>query len=130
MAIESMGGATSIAPSQQTQHAQQSQQAQQTQQPVQSPAETPKNERIQQQVKETQELSVEKLEAAIDRINEMMRDNQRSLNFSVDKGSEEVVVQVRDSETDQVVRQIPNEEALKFAESLDRMMGLIFDEEA
>lgn len=130
MAIESMGGATSIAPTQQTQNAQQSQHAQQTQQPVQSPAETPKNERIQQQVKETQELSVEKLEAAIDRINEMMRDNQRSLNFSVDKGSEKVVVQVRDSETDQVVRQIPNEEALKFADSLDRMMGLIFNEEA
>jgi len=124
MAIESLVGAS--APQTQS-----SQQTQQTQQPQnQRVVEAPSNERIQQQVQESQELSVEKLDAAIERINEMMQDSQRSLNFSVDKTSDQVVVQVRDLETDEVIRQIPNEEALRFADSLDRMMGLIFNEEA
>lgn len=125
MAIESMSAATASAnvvqPSQQPQKANQVQQ---------QPVEPPKNERYQEQAKQTQELSAEKLDAAIDRLNEMMKNGQRSLNFSVDKSSDEVVVQVRDLSTDKVIRQIPNEEALRFAESLDRMMGLIFNEEA
>lgn len=124
MAIESMGSATAAAqpPSQQPQQVEQSKKPQL--------AEAPKNERFQEQAKQTQEMSAEKLQAAVDRINEMMKSSQRSLNFSVDNASEKVVVQVRDLTTDQVIRQIPNEEALRFAESLDRMMGLIFNEEA
>ncbi|WP_415900040.1 flagellar protein FlaG [Neptuniibacter sp. QD48_11] len=123
MAIESMGAATSsvVQPSQQPQQAEQAKS-----QAIQSQG----KESFQAQAKETQELSVEKLEAAIDRLNEMMKDGQRSLNFSVDTASEKVVVQVKDVSTNQVIRQIPNEEALRFAESFDRMMGLIFNQEA
>ncbi len=124
MALESMGAASAaniVQPSQQPQQAEQVQR---------QSVEPQKNERFQEQAKESRELSVEKLEAAIDRLNEMMKSGQRSLNFSVDKTSDEVVVQVRDLSTDKVIRQIPNEEALRFAESFDRMMGLIFNEEA
>ncbi|WP_415893345.1 flagellar protein FlaG [Neptuniibacter sp. PT8_73] len=125
MAIESLNAANSAAnvvqPTQQPQQAEQVQRQQ---------VEPRNNERLQEQAKQTQELSAEKLDAAIDRLNEMMKSSQRSLNFSVDNSSEKVVVQVRDLSTDKVIRQIPNEEALRFAESLDRMMGLIFNEEA
>lgn len=108
-----------------------SQQPQQAQQPVvrQPVVETPNNERFQKQAQEIQEVSMEKLDAAIDRLNEMMQNSQRSLSYSVDKASDKVVVQVRDYTTDQVIRQIPTEEALKFAESLDRMLGMLFDQE-
>lgn len=107
-----------------------SQQPQQAQQPARQPVvEAPSNERFQKQAQEIQEVSMEKLDAAIDRLNEMMQNSQRSLSYSVDKGSDKVVVQVRDYTTDQVIRQIPTEEALKFAESLDRMLGMLFDEE-
>lgn len=123
MAIESLNAAAS--PS--VQPVQQSQSGDQAQKVV---SEAPRNERLQEQTKQNQELSVEKLEAAIDRLNEMMESSQRSLNFSVDTGSEKVVVQVKDLSTDEIIRQIPNEEALRFAESFDRMMGLIFSEEA
>ncbi|WP_415886874.1 flagellar protein FlaG [Neptuniibacter sp. QD37_6] len=123
MAIESVGATTSSV----VQPSQQSQQAEQAKSQAVRPQ---RNEGFQAQAKETQELSVEKLEAAIDRLNEMMKDGQRSLNFSVDTASEKVVVQVKDVSTNQVIRQIPNEEALRFAESLDRMMGLIFNQEA
>lgn len=124
MAIESMGAANAAANVAQPTQPQQAEQ-------VQRQAPEPRNiERFQEQAKQTQEVSAEKLEAAINRLNEMMESSQRSLNFSVDNASEKVVVQVRDLTTDQVIRQIPNEEALRFAESLDRMMGLIFNEEA
>ncbi|EAR60084.1 flagellar protein FlaG [Neptuniibacter caesariensis] len=125
MAIESMSAANAAA-----NVVQPSQQPQQADKVQRQPVEPQNNERYQQQAKQTQEVSAEKLEAAIDRLNEMMKSGQRSLNFSVDSSSEKVVVQVRDLSTDQVIRQIPNEEALRFAESLDRMMGLIFNEEA
>ncbi|PIE24571.1 MAG: flagellar biosynthesis protein FlaG [Neptuniibacter caesariensis] len=125
MAIESINAANTAAnivqPSQQPQKAEQAQR---------QPVEAPQNVRYQEQAKQTQEMSAEKLEAAIDRLNEMMKSSQRSLSFSVDTSSEKVVVQVRDLSTDKVIRQIPNEEALRFAESFDRMMGLIFNEEA
>lgn len=128
MAIESLNAANSNVAASVVQPSQQPQQADQAQRPA---VETSgKTEGFQQQAKEAQELSAEKLEAAVDRLNEMMKSSQRSLNFSVDKTSEQVVVQVRDLSTDTVVRQIPNEEALRFAESFDRVMGLIFNEEA
>jgi flagellar protein FlaG len=124
MAIESMGAATAnvVQPSQQPQQAQQVKR-----EPVEAPQ---KSERVQQQAKETQAVSAEKLDAAIDRLNQMMESSQRSLSFSVDKTSDKVVVEVRDLTTDKVIRQIPNEEALEFAESLDRMIGFLFDKQA
>jgi flagellar protein FlaG len=124
MAIESMGAATAnvVQPSQQPQQAEQAKRP-----PVEPPQ---KSERVQQQAKETQAVSAEKLEAAIDRLNQMMESSQRSLSFSVDKASDKVVVEVRDLTTDKVIRQIPNEEALEFAESLDRMIGFLFDKKA
>jgi len=125
MAIESLNAANSSA-----NVVQPTQQPQQNEQVQRQAAESQTSERLQEQTKQTQELSAEKLDAAIDRLNEMMKSSQRSLNFSVDNSSEKVVVQVRDLSTDKVIRQIPNEEALRFAESFDRMMGLIFNEEA
>jgi flagellar protein FlaG len=43
---------------------------------------------------------------------------QRALLFSVDKGSGTVVVKIIDTESKQVIRQIPTEEALRMAQDL------------
>ncbi|MGH1462497.1 MAG: flagellar protein FlaG [Neptuniibacter sp.] len=125
-----MADSMSVASTIVTPTSQQPQQSQSAQQSVRQPVvEAPRNERFQKQAQEMQEVSMEKLDAAIDRLNEMMKNSQRSLSYSVDNASDKVVVQVRDYTTDQIVRQIPTEEALKFAESLDRMLGMLFDEE-
>jgi len=76
------------------------------------------------------ELSVEKLQAAVEKMNELMQNGQRSLNFSVDDSTERVVVKVMDTTTQEVVRQIPTEETLKFAEHLEGMLGLLLDDKA
>ena len=59
-----------------------------------------------------------------------MKDGQRSLAFSVDKELDEVVVKVMDTETEEVIRQIPNEESLRFAKNLEGVLGVIFNDKA
>jgi flagellar protein FlaG len=48
------------------------------------------------------------------------------LRFTVDKETGRTVVTVVDSETQQVVRQIPTEDIMKIARNIDRMQGLLF----
>lgn len=87
------------------------------------------NEQV-QKGNQTAEISVEKLEEAIDKLNNMMRDGQRAINFSVEQDRDQVVVKVVDVQTSEVIRQIPSEETLKFAEHLEGMLGLIFNDKA
>lgn len=66
------------------------------------------------------------LEEATEHLNQQMRRNSRDLSFSVDDVANKVVVTVKNKEGE-VVRQIPNEVALRVAHSLDNMKGLIQD---
>jgi flagellar protein FlaG len=84
----------------------------------------------QAQQAEKPEVSPEKLQAAVEKMNELMQSGNRSLRFSVDDTADRVVVKVMDLETEEVVRQIPSEETLKFSEFLEGMVGLIFDDKA
>lgn len=67
------------------------------------------------------------VEDAVAKLNELMRNDDRSLNFSVDKSTDRVVVRVVDTNTQEVIRQIPNEEALKLAEYIEGLVGIIFE---
>lgn len=79
---------------------------------------------------EKTEISVEELQAAIDKLNDFMKQGQRSLSFSVDQSADEVVVRVVDTQTEELVRQIPNEETLRIKEHLESMLGLLFNDKA
>ncbi len=79
---------------------------------------------------EKTEISVEELQAAIDKLNDFMRQGQRSLSFSVDQSADEVIVKVVDTQTQELVRQIPNEETLRIKEHLESMLGLLFNDKA
>ena len=70
---------------------------------------------------------MEKLQAAVERINEQMRRNNYNLAFSVDKKADAIVIQVKNNETGDVIRQLPNEAALRFAHHLDDLRGLLQD---
>lgn len=60
----------------------------------------------------------ERVEQTVMRMNEYLREIRRDLNFSVDDDSGRVVVKVINTETNEVIRQIPSEEALELAERL------------
>jgi flagellar protein FlaG len=70
------------------------------------------------------------LSAAVKKINESMPPSAQSLEFSIDEDSKDIVVKVIDQSTREVVRQIPSEEALEIAKSLDKMRGLLIRQTA
>lgn len=71
---------------------------------------------------------IEQMHEVVDRLNEQMKENNRNLGFSVDHKINTYVVTVRDSNTGEVVRQIPTDVVVKFAHSLEDMKGLLFNE--
>ncbi|MCQ4299525.1 flagellar protein FlaG [Pseudomonas songnenensis] len=70
------------------------------------------------------------LEAAMSGIQEFAHSLQRNLSFALDESSGKMVVKVTDGESGEVIRQIPSEEALRLADTLDEMRSLLFKAEA
>ena len=71
------------------------------------------------------------VQQAADTINKaLQRLNSSSLEFSVDHDSGRTIVRVVDTETKDVIRQIPNEETLAISKSLDKLQGLLIQQKA
>lgn len=70
------------------------------------------------------------LEVAVSSIQEFAQSIQRNLNFALDESTGRVVVKVTDSVSGEVIRQMPSEEALRLAETLDEVRSLLFKVEA
>lgn len=68
----------------------------------------------------SQEQQREELEQAVTKLNDYIQNVQRDLQFNVDDSSGRMVVKVVDRSTDEVVRQIPDELALKMARNLQQ----------
>jgi flagellar protein FlaG len=80
------------------------------------PVEAAKNSSV--SVKELQAVQ-EKVQAAVAQMNEFIQSTQRDLHFSYDAKSGNTIVKVIDRNTQEVIRQIPDQIFLKLAETLD-----------
>jgi flagellar protein FlaG len=69
------------------------------------------------------------LQEASEHLNKQMTLNKRDLSFSVDEVANKVVLTVKNKEGE-VVRQIPNEAALRVAHNLENVKGLMQDEKS
>jgi len=70
----------------------------------------------------------EQIEQAVGIMNDHVQQVHRQLQFSVDDDSGRIVITVIDGDTDEVIRQIPGEEALNYARKLIEGADLeIFD---
>ncbi|MBV1777159.1 flagellar protein FlaG [Burkholderiaceae bacterium DAT-1] len=67
---------------------------------------------------------------AVSKLNSMTSALNVSLKFSVDPESKKNIVRVVDSENQQVIRQIPSEEAVSIAKAIDRFQGLLIRSQA
>lgn len=75
--------------------------------------------------------SAEEVREAAGKINKVLQSLVSSnLQFSVDQDSGQTIVRVVDTETKDVIRQIPNEEALAIAKSLGKFQGLLIEQKA
>jgi flagellar protein FlaG len=72
----------------------------------------------------------EKLKMAVQEIEKFVQSVKRNLEFSIDEPSGKVVVKVIASDSGEVIRQIPNEEVLKLANSLNDASSLLFSAKA
>jgi len=72
----------------------------------------------------------ETVKAVAQRIESYLKSVSRSLEFRVDAESGHTVVSVRDSETGDLIRQIPNEEVLRFAEMAEDQTIVLIKESA
>lgn len=73
----------------------------------------------------------EQLSNAVSNINQAMRLSNRNLQFSVDPDTKMTVVKLTDTDTGEVIRQFPSEEALAIAHSIDHFQqGLLLKQQA
>jgi flagellar protein FlaG len=63
-----------------------------------------------------------KLSQAVSKLNDYVQSVNRNLSFSVDKDSGQTVITITDSQTKEVIRQIPSEATLKLAASIDEQL--------
>jgi flagellar protein FlaG len=79
----------------------------------------------------TAEPSPQQLKQAVDGINRAMQPSNSNLAFSIDPGTRMLVVTVVDTETGDVIRQIPSEEVLAIAQSIaQNQKGLLLNQKA
>jgi flagellar protein FlaG len=81
------------------------------------------------------EVSKETVDRVVHQLETQSQSLRRDLQFNVDDSTGRVIVTVRDSETDEVIRQIPSEELLALAQHLadaleDDASGFLFESEA
>lgn len=79
---------------------------------------------------EAQPPRPEEVRESVDKINQAIQSLARNLQFSVDEDTKMNVVKVVDTDTKDVIRQFPSEEALAIAKALDKLQGLLFKEKA
>jgi len=76
------------------------------------------------------------IQSAVGQVSDFVQAQNRNLNFSFDDESQRSIVKVTDSETGELIRQIPSEEVLRLSERIqnlqsdvDSTVGVLFNKE-
>ncbi len=77
-------------------------------------------------------VETEKMKAALSeslqKLNDAMRDGGRSLNFTMDEKVGGLVILVKNSDTGEVVRQIPSDVVVRIARNIEAFKGILHNE--
>lgn len=74
--------------------------------------------------------SAEQLKQAVQKIQGTVNNLAQNLQFSIDEDTGKTIIKVMDVQTEEVIRQIPTEEAVEIARTLDKVQGLLFNGKA
>lgn len=88
-----------------------------------APAEVDKLEsqlKTQKEPEGGQKISKEEVEGAVTKLNDFVQTVQRNLQFNLDDTSGKTIITVVDKQTSEVVRQIPDDVAIKLAQDLQQ----------
>jgi len=78
---------------------------------------------------EDKSVTEDEVDEAINDLEKFSNYFQTHLNFSKDETTGTTVVKIINSETDEIIRQIPSEEILKIASKMQEVIGVLFDQE-
>ncbi|MDR4652200.1 MAG: flagellar protein FlaG [Nitrosomonas sp.] len=78
----------------------------------------------------TETIKPEQIQDAVDQIQQFTQTLTQNLNFSIDEDTGKTVIKIMDTQTQEVIRQIPSEEAINIARALGEIKGLLFSDEA
>ncbi|MCD4741889.1 MAG: flagellar protein FlaG [Desulfobacteraceae bacterium] len=74
-------------------------------------------------------LSAEETKQITEDLNEYMNDLQTNLRFSIyEKLDHQVVVEIKNRKTDELIKQIPSEEILELRVKMEELTGMLLDE--
>jgi flagellar protein FlaG len=71
----------------------------------------------------------DELESAVEKISKAVSAFTSELSFSVDQDLGVSVVKVIDKQSNEVIRQIPSEDVLNIAKGLDKVLGVLFEQQ-
>ncbi|AEJ00785.1 flagellar protein FlaG protein [Nitrosomonas sp. Is79A3] len=74
--------------------------------------------------------SEEQIKQAVQKIQGAVDNLAHNLRFSIDEDTGKTIIKVMDVHTEEVIRQIPTEEAVQLARTLDKVQGLLFNDKA
>jgi flagellar protein FlaG len=78
-----------------------------------------------------QQATAAQLQNVVDNINKALKQSNKNIEFAIDSDSKRSIVKLVDSETGDVIRQFPSEEALAISKAIDRIQqGLLLKQEA
>lgn len=73
--------------------------------------------------------SAEELKKDLEAINNQLKSMNRSIQFSIDESTHDIVVQVVDKENGEVIRELPPESVIRLREHMAEISGLLVEEE-
>ena len=92
------------------------------------PREIPPVDDAEKPVKPAQ-ISRKDVDEMVEALQELTATLNTSMNFSVNESTNNIVVKIIDSETDEVIRQIPPEELLAIQEKMQDLTGFLLNRE-
>ncbi len=95
---------------------------------VQSPkVETPNSRGGSGSPKNTGNNQIPNLSALVKELNNAVKQFNTDISFSIDKDTGKTVIKVIDTDTKEVLRQIPPEDALRVSAHIKELMGILYD---
>lgn len=75
-------------------------------------------------------LAKEDVDKLVGALNKEMKPTANNINFGYSEDLNQLIIEVKDNNTGEVIKQMPSEEALKLAKKVKELVGIMFDTKA
>lgn len=76
----------------------------------------------------TLEAMRESFRESVEAANERLSSRGTSISMAIDKETDTVIVQIKDQQSGDTVRQIPSQQALQISRNIERLTGIMIDQ--